>query len=85
MPAPSECAVEVGDDQVWVGTFQSILTFSKSRMVQEKQINGHKGMVHDLVVVNDNIWSCSSDKTIKVWNEDVRCVVCLVALFAYMV
>lgn len=74
MAAPAECMVEVGDDEVWVGSWQEISVFSKSAMTPVKQLTGHTAMIHDMIKVGDQVWSCSSDKTIRLWTAAGECL-----------
>ena len=74
MAAPAECMVEVGDDEVWVGSWQEISVFSKSAMSPVKQLTGHTAMIHDMIKVGGQVWSCSSDKTIRLWSAAGECL-----------
>ena len=64
---PAGCMLTVGD-HVWVGTFQTIIVYSLKDFSKICEYKGHQGMIHDMILHDDYVWSCSSDKTIRVWN-----------------
>lgn len=35
-------------------------------------LGGHTRTVHSMIRVDNTVWSCSSDKTIRVWSEKVQ-------------
>ncbi len=69
--APAACLLLVGS-RVWVGSFRAIYICSISTFELELKAHGHTAMIHDLICAQDRIWSCSSDKTIGIWNNNVR-------------
>ena len=69
--SPGGCMIEV-EDKVWVGTFSTIEVYSSNDYTKITSLHGHTGMIHDLKRVHDHIWSCSSDKSIRVWDLHVR-------------
>lgn len=56
---------------VWVSSYQMIHVFSLPDSAKIASLAGHSSMVHSLIQVKDKIWSCSSDKTIKIWTLEV--------------
>ena len=62
------------DKTVWIGTFQTIHVHNAKDAAKIEEYGGHKGMIHDLIRHGDHIWSCSSDKTIRVWTKEGSCV-----------
>ena len=75
MDAPGECMLEV-QNHVWVGSFQQIHVFSAKDFCRLGSLSGHNNMVHCMILVNNTVWSCSSDKTIRVWDFEV-CLICV--------
>ena len=73
MVDPGGCFLEV-NNQIWVGTFANIIVFSSKDFSKLAEFSAHNGMIHDLVRIDENVWSCSSDKTIKVWDVSGKCV-----------
>lgn len=59
---------------VWVGTFQTICVYCIKDFSKVCEYEGHQGMIHDLIMHDGLIWSCSSDKTIRVWTETGECL-----------
>lgn len=58
----------VRGSQVWVGTDHLILVVDIDSFTVRFELDSHKHIIHNISKVGDNMWSCSSDKTIKVWS-----------------
>lgn len=61
-------------NHVWVGLFQVIAVYSIKDCTKICEYQGHQGMIHDMIFHKDHIWSCSSDKTIRVWSTNGECL-----------
>jgi len=61
------------DNNVWASTFQRIEVFNAKDYSLVMSLEGHTNMVHDLILIGGTVWSCSSDKEIRVWSTEVRC------------
>jgi len=61
---------------VWAAVNKSITIFnSKKPYAKVRTIaDAHTHLIHNLLHVDLHVWSCSSDKTIRVWNEKGECV-----------
>ena len=70
LDSPTECMLQV-NDQVWVACFQAIHIFDVKEFQKISTLTGHSGMVHCLILANGKVWSCSSDKTIRIWSLEV--------------
>ncbi|KYQ90618.1 hypothetical protein DLAC_09247 [Tieghemostelium lacteum] len=55
-------------NHIWVGTESSILRFDSNTYEQIDVLHGHKKMVHCIILVDDIVWSCSSDNLIFLWD-----------------
>lgn len=55
---------------VWAGTLRNILVLDTQKGTQKMILEGHTDIIHSLLRVGTEIWSASSDKTIRVWSED---------------
>jgi hypothetical protein len=68
-------ALLVVENTVWAGTFQRIELFCAKDYSNLMSLEGHTGMIHDMILVQhtDTVWSCSSDKEIRAWSTQVRC------------
>ena len=55
--------------RVWVGTDRSIIVLDCSTMKLIMSMREHEKMINELVICKGNIWSCSSDSTVAVWNR----------------
>ncbi|KAL6056556.1 Pleckstrin y domain, variant 2 [Balamuthia mandrillaris] len=70
---PNACSSMVvwPDHYVWIGSYRAIMLVNPESLEVEKVLEGHAAIVHQLLRVNDVMWSCSSDKTICVWDRQV--------------
>ncbi|EGC30072.1 hypothetical protein DICPUDRAFT_158240 [Dictyostelium purpureum] len=57
-------------NEVWIGTESTILRWNIETYEQIGMLQGHKKMVHCLIVVDNKVWSCSSDCLICVWDPE---------------
>jgi len=53
---------------IWIGVENDILIFEENSLLKQTTAIGHRGMVHCLASVGNCVWSCGSDKTIRVWS-----------------
>jgi len=53
---------------LWVGTEKEIIILDTTNFFRVRTAHGHKGMVHSMAQVGNHVWSCGSDKTIRVWS-----------------
>jgi len=56
---------------VWIGTNNAIIRISAETEKTVDLLCGHTKLVHKMVSVGDEVWSCSSDSTICVWDSQV--------------
>eukprot|EP00007_Cunea_sp_BSH-02190019_P005553 CAMPEP_0174232408 /NCGR_PEP_ID=MMETSP0417-20130205/2700_1 /TAXON_ID=242541 /ORGANISM="Mayorella sp, Strain BSH-02190019" /LENGTH=2427 /DNA_ID=CAMNT_0015310457 /DNA_START=88 /DNA_END=7371 /DNA_ORIENTATION=+ len=63
-----QCMV-LAPDMVWVGADRMILRVDPNSYKVHGFVQGHKRVVHSMVVCGDTVWSCSSDKSIRVWDQ----------------
>jgi serine/threonine protein kinase len=62
------CMLPVGDT-IWVGTRNHIYTINADKFIVEgRSRQRHEDHIHALIRVDDTVWSCSSDKSIGIWN-----------------
>mmetsp|Transcript_33003 Transcript_33003/g.82965 ORF Transcript_33003/g.82965 Transcript_33003/m.82965 type:complete len:2143 (+) Transcript_33003:102-6530(+) len=54
-------------DMVWIGTHREIIRASRAGKLVD-MLQGHEQVVHNMILVAAEVWSCSTDKTIRVWN-----------------
>ena len=73
LDAPAECLLE-NNDQVWIGSSAHIIVINKQTYSRDAVLVGHTGTVHGLVKVGNHVWSCSTDKTIRVWDCYGNCL-----------
>ncbi|GAM21918.1 hypothetical protein SAMD00019534_050930 [Acytostelium subglobosum LB1] len=55
-------------NQIWIGTESTILRWDATTYEPIDNLVGHKKMVHCMIPVDNNVWSCSSDNLIIVWD-----------------
>ena len=70
---PGECLLQF-HHQIWVGSGSHIVVFDSDTLTKEFTITGHTGTVHGLVSVGNHVWSCSTDKTIRIWDSNGNCL-----------
>ena len=56
---------------VFVGTERLLLMLDIQTFAVTKEMDSHTNMIHNIIRVDDHIWTCSSDKTLKVWSLTV--------------
>eukprot|EP01104_Vermistella_antarctica_P011534 TRINITY_DN3225_c0_g1_i1.p1 TRINITY_DN3225_c0_g1~~TRINITY_DN3225_c0_g1_i1.p1 ORF type:complete len:2234 (+),score=480.91 TRINITY_DN3225_c0_g1_i1:263-6964(+) len=71
-------AVAVTDTYVWIGGDQHIYRVNSKTNKLVDELKGHTKTVNRLLPRNNELWSCSNDKTIRVW--DVNTGDCLKVL-----
>lgn len=59
---------------VWVGTSFNILRLDAATGKVVDVLRGHSRIVHRLLSVGKEVWSCSSDRSIRVWDKAGRCL-----------
>jgi len=55
---------------ICVGTEQDVLLVDKQSLCVIKRWTGHAQVVNSLVQYGSEVWSASSDRTIRIWNEE---------------
>ena len=55
---------------VWLGTPRNIIVMDKEKMTQKMILEGHTDVIHAIIRVGSELWTASSDKTIRVWNDE---------------
>ena len=55
---------------VWLGTPRNVLVMDKEKLTQKMIVEGHTDVIHAIVRVGTEVWTASSDKTIRVWSDD---------------
>ena len=70
--APASFAI--ANEQLWAGGYGTIDVFNALDLSHVRTLSGHSSIVNALEVVGTAVWSCSSDKEIRVWDLDVRTV-----------
>ncbi|KAL6058667.1 Myotubularin-like phosphatase domain [Balamuthia mandrillaris] len=71
---PVTALLSVFDAHVWIASFKAIYIMTSKKPTLVKTLTGHDHMVEDMVRVGSRVWSCSSDKTIRVWNDLGDCL-----------
>jgi len=63
----------MGPNHMWIGTDKSVIILDATS-TKCVTLPGHTAMVHGIVKVNDMVWTCSSDKSVKIWSESGRLI-----------
>jgi serine/threonine protein kinase/WD40 repeat protein/GTPase SAR1 family protein len=68
--AQADCSIScivVSHGLIWVGVGNNVLCTSSDEAGGTYMLRGHSGPVHQLIKVQKDVWSVSSDKTCMVW------------------
>jgi len=57
-------------DEIWIGTARDIRILEGPKWTTRMVLEGHTDLVHDMQLVGSEVWSCSSDKSIRIWSQD---------------
>ncbi len=60
------------NDQVWVGTASHIVRYAPN-FAKIDNLQGHTKPITAMINVGNEVWTCSQDCTIRVWNEQGDC------------
>jgi hypothetical protein len=55
---------------VYVATFQNVFVFDSETFTPFGDWDAHNELINDMVATQEHIWTCASDKTIKVWGKE---------------
>eukprot|EP00013_Stygamoeba_regulata_P008492 CAMPEP_0177673250 /NCGR_PEP_ID=MMETSP0447-20121125/25831_1 /TAXON_ID=0 /ORGANISM="Stygamoeba regulata, Strain BSH-02190019" /LENGTH=1137 /DNA_ID=CAMNT_0019181085 /DNA_START=487 /DNA_END=3900 /DNA_ORIENTATION=+ len=61
--------VQVSDENVWGATSNTVSVYSIATHELTKTFKAHVSKINQIVPHEGTIWTCSNDKTIKVWDE----------------
>ena len=62
--------IQILNDLIWFGSNNHIC-YLDNNMVHSLK-DAHKGIIYCLTLVRKKIWSCGSDKTIKIWKKNKK-------------
>lgn len=70
---PIVCLLKYDEDTIWVGTNTSIICLDARGEPRGFFHGAHTRSIHQMIRVQDFVWSASSDTTLKVWNNELIC------------
>lgn len=65
-------SIVVQEEVLWVAAGQRVVTFGAKTFKLLKSHDAHKDRINCIIEVNNQVWSCSQDATILVWNSETQ-------------